>query len=60
MPIYSGTVCDPRDETFYCEFSRNFHILSMVLMILFFLDFITGGTVFAKLQKKWIKSLSKK
>jgi hypothetical protein len=57
--IYSGTVCDPKDETTYCVFSRNFHMLSMVLMILFVIDFLTGGTVFAKLQKRWIKSLSK-
>ena len=60
MPIYSGTVCDPKDETFYCEFSRNFHILSMILMILFFLNFITGGNIFKKIQNRWVKNLYKR
>ena len=35
MPIYSGTVCDPKDETNYCKYSRYFHMLSMLLMFLF-------------------------
>ena len=59
MPIYSGTVCDPKDETTYCKYSRYFHMLSMLLMFLFVIDFFTGGTIFSKLQKRWMKNISK-
>ena len=60
MPyLMGGTVCEPNDQTTYCEFSRNFHMLTMVLMIIFGIDLVLGGNLLNWFKGRLLKNLKK-
>jgi len=54
MPfLMGGTVCEPTDQTDYCKYSRNFHMLSMAVTIIFIIDFLMGGHLINLCLKRW-------
>ena len=60
MPyLMGGTVCEPNDQTTYCVFSRNFHMLTMVLTIIFIVDFFLGANLLNWCMKKWKTNFKK-
>jgi len=54
-----GTVCGPTDKTDYCVLSRNFHMLSMILTVIFIIDFVLGGNLINWLMKRWRNNFKK-
>ena len=52
-----GTICEPTDQTTYCEFSRNFHMFTMIVILVFGIDFVLGGTLQNWVIKKWASNL---
>lgn len=60
MPyLMGGTVCGPTDKTDYCVLSRNFHMLSMILTVIFIIDFVLGGNLINWLMKRWRNNFKK-
>ena len=60
MPyLMGGTVCESNDQTTYCSFTRNFHMLSMVVILVFGIDFILGGNLLNWVKQRWLKNFKK-
>ena len=61
MPyLMGGTICQSEDQTDYCRFTRGFHMLTMVLTILFAIDFLLGGHILRWGARKWQNNFQKK